>query len=137
MTDFHLRLVSERKRLDLNQADFGALGGVTKDSQLNYEKGTRRPDSAYLEAIAAHGVDVGYLLTGSRALVMRTYTTSVESTAVVATEAAPKEGQRKDLIARFVTPEEAALLDNYEASDEEGQAAARRVLFSLAKQKAS
>ncbi|MDN7492508.1 helix-turn-helix domain-containing protein [Burkholderia sp. AU45274] len=66
MKDFASRLKEERKRLGVNQTAFAALGGITKDTQLNYESGVRRPDSAYLEAIAAHGVDVAYLLTGQR-----------------------------------------------------------------------
>ncbi|RDI20710.1 transcriptional regulator with XRE-family HTH domain [Pseudacidovorax intermedius] len=64
MPDFSSRLVEVRKDRGLNQAEFGALGGVTKDSQLNYEKGVRKPDAAYLEALASTGVDVGYLITG-------------------------------------------------------------------------
>ncbi|MDR6500223.1 transcriptional regulator with XRE-family HTH domain [Burkholderia ambifaria] len=63
---FSERLKEERKRLRLNQTAFAALGGIAKDAQLNYENGSRRPDSTYLEAIAAHGVDVAYLLTGQR-----------------------------------------------------------------------
>ena len=66
MSDFPQRLKEERGRLQLNQRDFAALGGVTKDAQLNYENGSRRPDASYLEAIAAQGVDVLYLLTGQR-----------------------------------------------------------------------
>ncbi|MFC3338162.1 transcriptional regulator [Paracandidimonas soli] len=52
----------------MNQTDFGALAGVLKQAQLTYEKGTRKPDSAYLEAVFAHGVDVTYLVSGKRAL---------------------------------------------------------------------
>ena len=52
--------------MNLTQADFGALAGVTVTAQLNYEKGTRNPDTAYLELLAAHGVDVAYLVTGER-----------------------------------------------------------------------
>ena len=44
----------------------GRWRGVTVTAQLNYEKGTRNPDTAYLERLAAHGVDVVYLLTGER-----------------------------------------------------------------------
>ena len=35
-------------------------------SQLNYEKGVRKPDVGYLMAVAEQGVDVAYLLTGQR-----------------------------------------------------------------------
>ena len=60
------RLREERERLGLSQEKFGALGGVKKLAQINYEKGERHPDSAYLAAIAAAGADVLYVLTGER-----------------------------------------------------------------------
>ncbi|OEC35688.1 Transcriptional regulator, contains XRE-family HTH domain [Pseudomonas cuatrocienegasensis] len=60
------RLKEERQRLGLNQSDFAALAGVAKNSQLNYEKGERSPDAAYLAAVAASGVDVLYIVTGKR-----------------------------------------------------------------------
>ena len=66
MLNFFERLREIRKGMNLTQADFGALAGVTVTAQLNYEKGTRNPDKAYLERLAAHGVDVVYLLTGER-----------------------------------------------------------------------
>lgn len=103
--DFGNRLRQERKRLGLSQTELGAIGSVSKASQLNYESGTRNPDSAYLMAVAAAGVDIGFLLTGART--------------------APAT----------LTPEEQALLDNYKHADEQGRDAARRVLSSLAKQR--
>ncbi|KUZ46036.1 helix-turn-helix domain-containing protein [Burkholderia territorii] len=66
MTVFPQRLKEERQRLGMNQTAFAALGGVSKDAQLNYENGSRRPDAAYLELVASHGVDVLYVLTGQR-----------------------------------------------------------------------
>ncbi|MGN6260253.1 MAG: helix-turn-helix domain-containing protein [Ralstonia sp.] len=63
---FAERLREERKRLGLTQERFGAEGGVGKLAQLNYEKGERSPDAAYLSAIALVGVDVSYMLTGER-----------------------------------------------------------------------
>lgn len=50
----------------MNQEEFGSLMGVGKHSQLNYEKGSRKPDSDYLAAAQTHGVDLVYLFTGSR-----------------------------------------------------------------------
>ena len=52
------RLREERERLGLNQEGFGQLGGVRKQAQLLYEKDERKPDSDYLVAVAAAGVDV-------------------------------------------------------------------------------
>lgn len=63
-----LRLAEERDRLGLTQERFGELAGVSRNSQANYEKGTRQPDAAYLELIASAGVDVLYVLTGARSL---------------------------------------------------------------------
>lgn len=66
MNSFAERLREERQRVGLNQTDFAEAGGVKRDAQQNYENGSRRPDSSYLEAVAALGVDVTYLLTGQR-----------------------------------------------------------------------
>lgn len=60
------RLKEERVRLGLNQAELAAVGGVAKTSQFNYEKGERSPDAAYLAAVAVAGVDVLYVVTGTR-----------------------------------------------------------------------
>ncbi|MDN4591241.1 transcriptional regulator [Xenophilus aerolatus] len=63
---FGARLREERKRLRMNQTEFAGLAALTNYAQLSYEKGTRSPDAKYLQAIATHGVDVLYLLTGAR-----------------------------------------------------------------------
>lgn len=69
MTDeFAARLRQERKRLGHNQADFGKLGGVTLATQSRYELGTSLPDAQYLTQIAALGVDVQFVLTGTRVI---------------------------------------------------------------------
>ncbi len=60
------RLREERERLGLAQGSFGELGGVKANAQGNYEKGDRHPDAAYLAAVAQHGVDVLYVVTGQR-----------------------------------------------------------------------
>ena len=65
MSYFKDRLRAERKRLGLSQEKFAALAGVTKDTQLNYESGARKPDSDYLIAICGAGVDSHYLLHGT------------------------------------------------------------------------
>lgn len=65
MSYFKDRLRAERKRLGLSQEKFAALAGVTKDTQLNYESGSRKPDSDYLIAICGAGVDSHFLLHGT------------------------------------------------------------------------
>nr|BDD47129.1 hypothetical protein 8 [Saccharospirillaceae bacterium] len=66
MSTFGERLREERKRLGINQSEIGRIGGVSKHSQINYENGSRSPTAAYLQAVAASGVDVNYVLTGER-----------------------------------------------------------------------
>lgn len=68
MVEFYNRLRQERKRLGLSQEKFATLGGVTRDTQMNYESGSRKPDSDYMIALAIVGVDVLYLLTGEYGL---------------------------------------------------------------------
>lgn len=58
------RLKEERSRLGLSQTDLGAVGGVGKTTQINYEKGTGSPDAKYLSAVAALGIDILYVVTG-------------------------------------------------------------------------
>ncbi len=61
------RLREERERVGLSQPEMGEVGGVTKLTQLNYEKGERMPDAAYLSVLhESLGIDVSYILTGQR-----------------------------------------------------------------------
>ena len=50
----------------LNQTDFAAIGGVSKKTQIDYEKNATSPVATYMSAIAAAGADVLYILTGQR-----------------------------------------------------------------------
>lgn len=70
------RLREERVRLSLSQELMGESAGVRKQAQLKYEKGERQPDAAYLERLAAIGVDVLYVLTGRRAQAGNGYATA-------------------------------------------------------------
>lgn len=103
------RLKEERERLRFSQADFAALGGASKRAQIEWEKGGAMPNAEFLALAAKAGLDVLYVVTG----------------------------QRVPQAANALSPDEAALVDNYQHADEEGRAAARRVLSSLAKQKAA
>jgi transcriptional regulator with XRE-family HTH domain len=60
------RLRRTRELRGLNQAEFAALGGVSRNTQYTYEQATRSPDSAYLQRLAAAGIDAAYILTGVR-----------------------------------------------------------------------
>ncbi len=146
MSKFGDRLKEERKRLGLNQTDFAAFAGVTTETQSNYERGSRKPDSEYLEAIAMHDVDVAYVLTGHRMLmagyvappVVRVQKQSLTASMppqLSQAEEVERHGVKPATVVREVTREEAALLDNYNAADEKGRAAARSVLDALAEPK--
>lgn len=58
------RLKEERLRLGMTQVQLAAELGIAKKSQTNYELGNSSPSADYLAALAAVGVDVGYVLTG-------------------------------------------------------------------------
>lgn len=61
-----LRLKEERKRLGLTQEAMGVACGVTKRTQIFYEMDSVGASAAYLTAAYELGVDVVYLLTGTR-----------------------------------------------------------------------
>lgn len=64
MSSIGERLREIRHQKGLNQADFGALAGITKRTQMLYEANERTPKADYLVALDAEGVDMGYVLTG-------------------------------------------------------------------------
>ncbi|MFJ3470670.1 helix-turn-helix domain-containing protein [Pseudomonas sp. NPDC090203] len=66
MTGIGPRLREERTRLKLSQSALGTLGGVETNAQGNYESGARSPKADYLLRIAEAGVDIYYVLTGTR-----------------------------------------------------------------------
>lgn len=59
------RLKEERMRLKLSQTAFAAAAGVSKGSQILYEKGSA-PPADYMVAINEIGADMMYVLTGKR-----------------------------------------------------------------------
>ncbi len=65
---FGTRLRQERTTLGLTQPAFAELGGVKRVSQHLYEQDVRVPDVNYLLRLPAHGVDIGFLLSGKRSL---------------------------------------------------------------------
>lgn len=65
------RLAEERKRVGKTQAQFCSACGIGKTTQYQYERGERSPNTDYLEAAEALGVDVLYILTGSRQVSVR------------------------------------------------------------------
>ncbi|NRO99330.1 XRE family transcriptional regulator [Paraburkholderia sp. NMBU_R16] len=63
-SDFCARLVAERRRLSVTQAEVAGWTNVHRKTQAAYEAGERYPDAAYLMTLLEHGFDVTYLLTG-------------------------------------------------------------------------
>lgn len=141
MTDMHFRLKEERVRLGLNQADFGALGGVKKDAQLKYENGKRVPDSLYLSQLGEAGVDVLYVLTG-----VHNEAHKLLSLLKLATEIATKVGGTQEEMANMqetlfnqlkalqLKDDEHELLANYRQCSEEGKATVRSTCSAFANQ---
>lgn len=93
------RLKIERQRLGLSQEEFAAAGGVQRRAQIRYEAGERNPDAEYLAALPAMGVDVLFVLTGTRSVV----------------------------IANDLSPAEAALVDNFRHSAPEDREAIQQI----------
>jgi hypothetical protein len=101
----HERLKAELDRLQLNMAEAARRMGESDSQGLrDVCSGRKRVSAEMLAKLVPLGVDVMYVLTSTRTLVP----------------------------ASTLSEEEAALVDNYKHSDEEGRAAARRVLSSLA-----
>lgn len=87
------RLKEERERLGFTQAGLAERIGSTKRSVINWEGGDASPSAEAIGSMAAHGADVLYILTGQRSK-------PVEST---------------------LTPRQRAVLENYNACNEDGK----------------
>ena len=114
---FGKRLREERLRLDLSQTEFGAVGGVTKKTQMLYEADERSPDGSYLAAIATAKADVLYILTGKR-------------NSVGEQNQAEQGGSGYGY--GLLSKDEQALLDNYRNSPPEGQTAIKTTCAAFA-----
>ncbi len=53
-----------RMSMVLDQTAFAALGGVKKNSQIDYESGKTAPKVDYLLALEQHGIDICFILSG-------------------------------------------------------------------------
>lgn len=60
------RLRLERERLELLQPDMAALGDVKPRTYQDWERGVAGVSAEFLAVVAAHGVDVLYVVTGER-----------------------------------------------------------------------
>ena len=62
---FGSRLRSERKRIGKTQVELCRLANTTVQTQRKYESNRTVPNSNYLALVAAQGIDIHYLVTGS------------------------------------------------------------------------
>lgn len=108
---FSTRLTEERKRLGLNQADAGALCGISREVWGKYERGKVIPSSEVLFNFAKSGADVNYVLTGVRS-------TNLHKNEIKETSASYDSK----------TLSEESLLDGYRKASIELKSAALRVL---------
>lgn len=104
---FSARLKEVREQLLLTQDEMVLKTGIPKRSYCAYEAGDMAPSAKLLAALAEIGIDISYLLTGTRS-----------------SEAATLSG------------EEMALLDNYRHCPPEGKAALKTTSYALAQQNA-
>lgn len=65
---FGSRLREERERRGLNQSQFAAVAGIRRMAQGQYEHESHSPTVRYLAAVASTGIDLHYVLFGSRAI---------------------------------------------------------------------
>lgn len=63
---FGERLKFERKRLKLSQTELAEIGGVGRLAQSQYESEQSAPTTRYLSAISSAGVNLTYLVMGTR-----------------------------------------------------------------------
>ena len=101
MSGIGVRLRQERERLGLSQKTFGEIGGVEANAQGKYENGDRAPKADYLSRVAARGVDVLYVLTGSPTPTLIDNLSQIEEKVLISYRILHKEDQ--DAIRRLTT----------------------------------
>lgn len=94
------RLREERERLGLNQTEFGALVGVSRGTQKNYELGANSLDLRYVAALEEKGVDAAFVLTGRRATPLGQLYTAAEEELILQFRSLPADDQKA--IRRYV-----------------------------------
>ncbi|WP_256530447.1 XRE family transcriptional regulator [Pseudomonas sp. 24 R 17] len=104
------RLREERERLGKNQTDFGVSAGVSRGTQKAYELESSSPDVRYLSGLQELGVDVHYVLTGSRVDTNLNNLSEVES-AVLGSMRQMSEADRNVLLRTASAFASAAALD--------------------------
>ena len=101
MSEIGSRLRQERERLGLSQKVFGEIGGVEANAQGKYEHGDRALKADYLSRVAQRGVDVLYVLTGTRTPTLVDNLTQLEEKVLVNYRGLHKDDQ--DAIRQLTT----------------------------------
>ncbi|KRP61288.1 helix-turn-helix domain-containing protein [Pseudomonas trivialis] len=71
MKEIGRRLKQERHRMGLTLQRLAEIGGVTVAEQRRYELSEAMPAADYLAALASHGLDVVYIVTGKKQAVVK------------------------------------------------------------------
>lgn len=71
MKEIGRRLKQERRRMGLTLRKLAEIGGVTTAEQRHYELSEAMPEADYLAALANHGMDVVYVVTGKKQAVVK------------------------------------------------------------------
>jgi transcriptional regulator with XRE-family HTH domain len=93
-------LREERVRLGLKQEEMAQIGGVTRNTQGSYERDERRPDTGYLKALNAVGLDILYVVTGVRTPAMVGELSEDEEVMVMRYRSIPPDDQKS--VRRFL-----------------------------------
>ena len=97
MKTFAEKMKEARKARGMNQAEFGALLGVTSRMIIEYEKGTRRPHRKKIQDFAAVlEVPEEYLLEDRYPDVLSVFNQDAPTPASPAPESAPEHAARSD-----------------------------------------
>lgn len=66
MSEIGCRIKEERERLGLSQPQLAALANASKRTVIEWEKSATSPNAVQLSALAEHGLDAHYVVTGTR-----------------------------------------------------------------------
>lgn len=81
------RLREERERLGLLQPDMALLGEAKPRTYQDWERGIAVVSAEFLATVAAHGVDVGYVITGRRSVQAQSGSATTPAQVIDAVEA--------------------------------------------------
>lgn len=115
--NFFYLLEEERKRLGLSQAEAGRICGVSREMWGKYERDQAAPGADVLEAFAAAGADVNYILSGRLS----------EEPSQTDTHRV-----RQDVLPYGLSADEAALLETYREIDPEARTTLQNLLKVIA-----